>query len=138
MRFVLTSFWVANIFFGYIAHAAERSALEAQLLELEGQISQYETTVSVYQKQGKSLQSEIKRLDATVGKLNLQIKTVELTMRQLDLDIVENGRKVDATVEELGIATDGLRSAMRRLYERPGIMFLSCATILFLSAIVWL
>ncbi len=116
MRFFLISFFVFLLFCGGV-YAAERSALEAQLLELENQISQYEGTVSVYQKQGKDLQSEIKRLDGKVGKLNLQIKTVELTLKQLDQDIAENGLRVVATEDELAIATSGLRSALQRLYE---------------------
>ncbi len=120
MRFLFVSFFVFLLSLNG-AHAAERSALEAQLLELESQIAQYEDTASSYRRQGKDLQSEIRRFDDKVGKLNLQIKTVALTLRQLDQDIAENALRVAVIEEDLAIVTNGLRSALQRLYEGDAV-----------------
>ena len=99
------------------ANAAERQALENQLLELEKQIDQHEATIAEYQSQGKTLTKEIGALNAQVNKLNLQIKAVSLQVTKLDQEISTTKTQITTAEEDIDLNRSALIKLMQRLYE---------------------
>ena len=99
------------------ANAAERQALESQLLELEKQIDQHEATIAEYQSQGKTLTKEIGALNAQVNKLNLQIKAVSLQVTKLDQEISTTKTQITTAEEDIDLNRSALIKLMQRLYE---------------------
>ncbi len=103
--------------FAQTVFPTDRALLEQQLAEVEEQIAQYESTAATYRKEGKGLQSEIGRIDANIRKTNLQIRAIEEAIRQLDIDIVENKKKVLDTEERLRFEHHALTRILARLNE---------------------
>lgn len=97
--------------------AAEREALEKQLIELEAEIAKHESTISGLKKEGTTLQSEIKKLNTNIDKLNLQIKAINLSLSKLNSEITVKEGEIKVTETKIGMNKDALTEAVRALYE---------------------